>query len=435
MQDIEVIIHLGFFVQDIHCQLKQLHENMCQTESLIVYRGQGISNHEFVKIQASNGGLLSFNNFLSTSTDIQVARAFAYSAMDDPALTGVIFRMQIDPTIFSDPYASLHAVSFFSDMEEEILFSMHTVFRINGINQIENQLWQVNLTLTSDEDDQQLKRLTEYMRHETGGTTGWRRLGQLMLVLGKYELAENTYKMLLSERETQKCDDKDGLAFIHHQLGAIYDAKKDVERSLSHYQRSLDLRLSFLPPDSSLLAAAYNNIGVILLEQGNFDEALTHFQRVLEIHQLSSEPNHRQIAGTYNNIAGILQGQKKLADALANYLRCLDILRTYLPDTHQLLGTTCGNIGEIYYLMEDYNSALRYFEQALVIDQKSLPANHPLLALTHGHMALIWEKLDKRAEAIHYAQQAVDIARHNFEYDHPHLILFQQHLDQLLNQS
>ena len=37
---------------------------------------------------------------------------------------------------------------------------------------IEDRLWQVNLTLTND-NDEQLASLTERMREEIGGETGW----------------------------------------------------------------------------------------------------------------------------------------------------------------------------------------------------------------------------------------------------------------------
>ena len=52
--------------------------------------------------------------------------------------------------------------------EEEILFSMHSIFRIGQIEQIDenNRLWQVDLTLTND-NDPQLYALTERMREET----------------------------------------------------------------------------------------------------------------------------------------------------------------------------------------------------------------------------------------------------------------------------
>jgi hypothetical protein len=84
--------------------------------------------------------------------------------------------MNIDPSISSTPFASISDISYYRT-ENEILFSMHTVFRMVNIKQtIENdRLWEVELTQISD-NDHELCALTKRMRDETEGTTGWDRL-------------------------------------------------------------------------------------------------------------------------------------------------------------------------------------------------------------------------------------------------------------------
>ena len=54
--------------------------------------------------------------------------------------------MNIDPSIPSTPYANIRDVSCYPD-EEEVLFSMHSIFRIINIEKIDgnNRLWQVEL--------------------------------------------------------------------------------------------------------------------------------------------------------------------------------------------------------------------------------------------------------------------------------------------------
>ncbi|CAF4842487.1 unnamed protein product, partial [Rotaria sp. Silwood2] len=88
--------------------------------------------------------------------------------------------MTIDPTVSSTPFASIREVSYFQ-AEEEILFSMHSVFRIGEVRQIdqESPLYEVHLKLTSD-DDEQLRQLTDYIRGEVAGS-GWYRMGKLLL--------------------------------------------------------------------------------------------------------------------------------------------------------------------------------------------------------------------------------------------------------------
>ncbi|CAF1414902.1 unnamed protein product, partial [Rotaria sp. Silwood1] len=186
--EIDLIIKMAFFVDSLHRNIEQLHleqSNHHELQSFIVYRGQGIANNEFENMKKSQGSLLSFNNFLSTSTDRQVSFLFADAARYNPDLTGILFQMIIDRSISPAPFARIDDVSYYQNSEHEILFSMHTVFRIDEIKPIEedNRLWQVKLHLTSDSDPQ-LKTLTEQIRKETfEELPGWYRLSQLLIKL------------------------------------------------------------------------------------------------------------------------------------------------------------------------------------------------------------------------------------------------------------
>ncbi|CAM4963949.1 unnamed protein product [Rotaria socialis] len=73
--DMKVMIKFGFFIQSLHLQLEQLHQAQSANfqEAFTVYRGQELSQKDFQNLLDSKGGLLSFNNFLSTSK-----KPFAY---------------------------------------------------------------------------------------------------------------------------------------------------------------------------------------------------------------------------------------------------------------------------------------------------------------------------------------------------------------------
>ena len=172
MSDVDIIIKMGFFIGDLHRQIEQLHKEQSgdhQTgKMLTVYRGQGLSKADFQKMKETKGGLMSFNNFLSTSKDRNVSLRFARSALADPDSVGILFVMTIDPSKSKTPFASINGISYFPE-EDEVLFSMHSVFRIHDIKSMgENQrLIQVDLTLTGENDDKDLRKLTDRIREET----------------------------------------------------------------------------------------------------------------------------------------------------------------------------------------------------------------------------------------------------------------------------
>ncbi|CAF2249563.1 unnamed protein product [Rotaria magnacalcarata] len=67
--DMEAMSKLGFFIRSLHLQLEQLHQEQLANfrKPFTVYRGQGMTKEDFQNLLDSKGGLLSFNNFLSTS--------------------------------------------------------------------------------------------------------------------------------------------------------------------------------------------------------------------------------------------------------------------------------------------------------------------------------------------------------------------------------
>ena len=181
--EIDLIIKMGFFLKDVHNHIVKLHSQQFNghqhhSNSFTVYRGQGLSSTDFNELQQTQGGLLSFNNFLSTSTTREVSLDFARRTINTSELVGVLFVMQINPSISTTQFANVKDVSYYKG-EDEILFSMHSIFRIGEIKQLDGntRLWQVDLILTSD-NDPQLHALTEHIRKETyPHQKGWQRLG------------------------------------------------------------------------------------------------------------------------------------------------------------------------------------------------------------------------------------------------------------------
>ena len=127
-------------------------------------------------LKTNRGGLLSFNSFLSTSEDELLARQYAEGCLGDPEIQAVLFRIKIDPTIQSSPFAAIGHLSYFGASEGEVLFSIHTVFRIQDMELLDSGVWRVSLCLT-DDDDEQLNQFKDHICKQLGGRTDFHRLG------------------------------------------------------------------------------------------------------------------------------------------------------------------------------------------------------------------------------------------------------------------
>ena len=110
------------------------------TDEFTVFRGQGLSYEYFYKMKQSKGGLMAFNNFLSTSWDRQLSLFFAYQS--NPDHVPILFVMRVDPRVCeqsSISFVDIKDEGYFKEGEEEILFATHSIFRIERINMIQGR--------------------------------------------------------------------------------------------------------------------------------------------------------------------------------------------------------------------------------------------------------------------------------------------------------
>ncbi|CAF0806957.1 unnamed protein product [Adineta steineri] len=387
----DTIINMGFFIHDLHQQIQQLHQQQAQSyhgEPFIVYRGQGFMKSDFEKLQKLKGGLMSFNNFLSTSTDKEVSLGFAQGALGNGDIVGILFIMSIDPCIKSTPFASIKEESYFKE-EEEILFSMHTVFRVSAIKPMDNnnQLYQVELQLTSD-DDHQLRLLTDRIREEADGDNGWERLGNLLLKISQFNKAEELYNVLL-----EQTSDESEKAYYYHHLGYVKVNQSDYEKAIWYYENALETYQKTLPLNQPDLATSYNNLGSVYNRIGEYSKALSYYDKALEIFRKTLPSNHPYSASSYNNIGSVYDNMEEYSKALSFYEKALEIQQKTLPSNHPSLATLYTNIAMLNYNMKEYSKALSYLERALDIFQRALPPTHPDIQNVKRGLEVVKKKL------------------------------------------
>ncbi|CAF0979038.1 unnamed protein product [Rotaria sp. Silwood1] len=119
-----------------------------------LYRGQGIQREEFEKLQHSVGGLLSFNAFLSTSTDYAVTHLYAETILSATDTLAVFMKIDVKvENLGNNIFSDIGHLAHFTG-ETKYLFSMGTIFRITSVEQESNRIYYVKLMLTNDHDEQ-----------------------------------------------------------------------------------------------------------------------------------------------------------------------------------------------------------------------------------------------------------------------------------------
>ncbi|CAF0765573.1 unnamed protein product [Adineta steineri] len=419
LMDGDIITRMGFFIGDLHRQIEQLHREQYPDTTpaniFTVYRGQGFSTEDFETMSKIKGSLISFNNFLSTSKDRDISYAFAESNLTHPDLIGVLFVMKIDLLQSTTPFASIGGISKFQG-EEEVLFSMHSVFRIQDIKQISgnNRLYEVNLQLTAD-NDQELHRLTDYIRQESfADSEGWYRLGLVLIKMGQFDKAGDIYHVLLDQTNA----DADRTP-IYHQLGILKRDQGKYQEALTFCDQSLAIAQKTLPSNHPYLASSYNNIGTMYIKMSNYPKALSSYEKALEIQQQSLPPNHPHFADSYNNIGLVHDSMGNYPKALSSHEKALEIKLQSLPPNHPDFADSYNNIGSVYGNMDNYPKALSSYEKALEIQRQSLPPNHPRLAMSYNNIGLVHKIMGNYPKALSSHEKALEIKLQLLPPNHP----------------
>ena len=458
LMDIDIIIRMGFFICDLHKNLADHHRDQfsghTSLNSFIVYRGQNLSLTDFNQIKQNQGGLLAFNNFLSTSKNRNVSLGFINSSSGKSDLVSVLFVMHIDPSIQSTPYANVDKISAIGG-EEEILFSMHSVFRIRQMKQLPGStlIWEVELSLT-DDNDPELRQLAEHIQKQISSNhKAWHRLGKLLIKLAKFDKAEELYGVLLKQT-----NDQNEIAHIFHQLGWINDDQGKYTEALEYYEKSLKIYRKTLPANHLELATlhsnigsvcrnmgeyskaleyyektlfdnhpslsnSYNNIGSIYDKLGDYPKALEYFEKSLEIMEKTLPANHPELATLYNNIGSVYGYMGESAKALEYCQKSLEIRTKILPVNHPDLAVSYNSIGCLYKSVGDYSNALAYFEKSLEIKQQTLPPNHSSLATSYNNIGLMYNQMHKYSKALEYYEKDLEISKQTLPANHSDLAI------------
>ncbi|CAF0917635.1 unnamed protein product [Didymodactylos carnosus] len=430
-QDIDLLYSFRFFIKDLHEQLSVLHpdyiKTLGKTKTLTVYRGLGIFPVEFDKIKNNVGGFLSMTSFLSTSTNKEVAVGFAQHPVHGK--DAVLLQMNVDVDKCKTAFVDIQDLSFYKT-EAEVLFTTGTVFKIISVVQQPNGIWNVQLKLTGEEDEQ-LRKLTKHMK-ATIEVTSHPLLNLILLLrhMGQFNKVEQFCKLALQDPTITS----DGLILseVYNTLGHTYFViSSDFDRTIEIYEKGLELRIRHTSPDNPALAPTYNSLGEIYLVHGDLDRALTIFKKALHLQLNAPTPNQKQIGIYFANIGTVYLKQEHYSEALEMYEKSLKIRLQILPSTSPDIAVSYVNIGSVYYEQKDYNKAIEYYKKTLEIQLSSLPIYHLTLAITYYNLCWAHYQKGSLVEALDWMKKANEIFCKNYPSDQVDVVQSQGYIDHI----
>ncbi|CAF4020942.1 unnamed protein product [Adineta steineri] len=391
-EDIKQLYMLRYFLRDLIRNLQFSKENR------IVYRKMIISRSEFNQIQEHNGKLIMMKEFLTANTD----RSSCYTSSTKQI--SVLFEIELNEN------------SIFADLElsnqETILFNLNSTFRIDNIQQQNDQLWIIKLI--SVNDGQRIKqKYIDDTRRQFEDLSISIIFGKLICDMSQWNQSQTYFEYLLNNYSH-----KEDLAWIEHGLGQAYHWKGEWNESRIYYDRSYERIMKNEPVRIKDSAVILSDIGKILYLQGQIEESFNFHQKALAIRMKYYSPYHPHIAISLYNIGLIFRMRQKQDEALVFFQQALLIQEKYYDSFHVDMGTSLTRIASCLTKEERYDEARNYYQRALAIYEKYYPLGHASVAFTLGCMSYMFYVQDKYNESFTFVQQAMIMQKRFYPNGH-----------------
>ncbi|CAF4898239.1 unnamed protein product [Rotaria sp. Silwood1] len=244
-KNIDALYNLRFFLIDLQNQLQNLFESQLNhmSSNFTVYRGQLIAPSELQKLKGNVGQLVSMNTYLSTTKSCAVASDYAGNGSGHPFIESVVFEIEVDVKKAIKPFANIEQVSIMTD-EGEILFSIGTIFKIESVKEVLDNVWFVKLTLSETSD---LEILRNYL-----------------FISGEHDHANKYSKTQIKSMINDLTNDFGPSEKYFSPLGPM-PGEKGYTSAKKQRQKELEMNIGSLPANDPLILELYNNAGILNL--------------------------------------------------------------------------------------------------------------------------------------------------------------------------
>jgi tetratricopeptide (TPR) repeat protein len=405
-QDFDVIFKYRYFLVDLYNQLALLYnqQHKDQEGHLTVYRGQMMFRDELMKLKQNVGHLISINTFFSTSISCMVAANFSGNGEQQSiGIVSVIFEITVDLKVPCRPFANIAQLSSIKD-ENEILFSIGTIFRIESVDLEIDTIWLVKLTWTNDcnEKLKEMKQLTGLLDFYTGQNIGDHpSVLTFGLFLSKMGLLRQALRFYVSLRKI--------LPFDHPDRGVLFNNLGEVLRKLNYFNQArceFEMALEHCTDTMSIFhpfwGILHSNMALLELTCGRPEQALKFYRCALLIINKLHEGDDWQItyvqealASVYHGMASAYYYLDQYQQALQLNQKALQIELRILPHDHPTLMESYHELGNVNIKLNNFTKALEDYEESLRISQKNLLVNDWRFVSLHINIAILTYNVHK----------------------------------------
>ncbi|MCP4440578.1 MAG: CHAT domain-containing protein [Aureispira sp.] len=194
----------------------------------------------------------------------------------------------------------------------------------------------------------------------------------VLIEQGQYKEAEQ-----LLQKTLKTSSDKNTLASIYNNLGALKEYQQLDQQAFQHYLQVLKLKQEVYPKNHPELAIIYHNLGIVRFKLEDFEQAQEWFEQSYAINSKHYGLKHDQTAQDLNSLGSIYYEQNQLDKAKDYFLQAASIYTDIWKKNTTKLSIPYQKLAQIATLRGNYNQAIDYYKQTLILYQKYYKADHP----------------------------------------------------------
>lgn len=165
-------------------------------------------------------------------------------------------------------------------------------------------------------------------------------------------------------------DNKRGLAFLHNNLGSIYQSEDSITKAIDHFTLAFKYHkeLGNKGGENTVLS----NIGDLEGKRGNYEKAREHYNKALEIN--IEIGNKLGIASNHRGIANIEIERNNYAEALTHCEKGMEIAQEL--KSRNIIARFYGLLSSIHEKQGNYQKSLGYFKKQAQLNDSIFNADN-----------------------------------------------------------
>eukprot|EP00588_Corethron_pennatum_P011375 CAMPEP_0194266858 /NCGR_PEP_ID=MMETSP0169-20130528/1617_1 /TAXON_ID=218684 /ORGANISM="Corethron pennatum, Strain L29A3" /LENGTH=438 /DNA_ID=CAMNT_0039007633 /DNA_START=284 /DNA_END=1600 /DNA_ORIENTATION=- len=243
-------------------------------------------------------------------------------------------------------------------------YDFYTACILNNIGAIYLKKGQLKESLAALNESLILKMKNKSGKKSINCAETLNNIGNIYSMMGKNNEALNIFNEVM-EIQHVNLRSNPAIADTHHNIGVVHYLNGEMEASLPHLQKALELKRSEYGDNHIQVADTLEKIGAVYSNRKMFDEALEAFQEEAAIMSSILGPNHPDAAASYHNVGEVHRRSGNFPLALATYLQAYKIYRgAGFRDEHPSVLTVCRNIKCIRSAMMSSNKVRNEIQHA-----------------------------------------------------------------------